>query len=428
MLLAEGRSEVGGRSARSGVEFARAVASLGVDRGIKQFVRIQYQARFGDNYLANALGRIDVVARESVDLLRDIDHSIAALRRAAGDKNAPPRFSSALRRIDSAIFDFCKYGGASFFQEILIALGAVERELSTAERFRDEKKLRPLAGLSPAWAEAANDGSVEFIVALALASIRGQEEKIGPLRANLEPVDWKKHCRGWAEKDRAVVWNAAELVTNLANVLQRRLMDDGRVGCKFLPLASRVAVPLEGIAAFLAGDLDDERIADLIWGLMLIDERGNRSRDRQGTNDVLLPRAYALLKLLFLPRPLGIEPSTSGRMFARLLRDNEQGGIVIRPEPSILSLLCNGRLGEACVISMRRLRASGLDPMPKPIHGRRVRDADWRELDRIGSSSIEPRRLAAALLIPIREDAVNRLIALVIRSDDMQDDQIETIS
>ena len=33
-------------------------------------------------------------------------------RRAVGDKTAPPRFASALRRLDSAVFDFCKYGGA----------------------------------------------------------------------------------------------------------------------------------------------------------------------------------------------------------------------------------------------------------------------------------------------------------------------------
>ena len=78
--------------------------------------------------------------------------------------------------------------------------------------------------------------------------------------------------------------------------------------------------------------------------------------------------------------------------------------------------------------AIRRLRASGLDPMPKPIRGQRVRDDDWRELDHMGGSGINPQRLAAALLIPIREDAVNRLIALVIRGDDIHDDQIETIA
>jgi CRISPR-associated protein Csx17 len=424
-LLAEGRAEVSGRSVRTGVEFARAAASLGVDRGIKQFVRIQYQARFGDNYLANVIGRVGVIVRESIDLLRDIDQRLAAVRRAAGDKNVPPRFSSALRRVDSAVFDFCKYGGAAFFQEVLISLGTVERELCTTERFRNEKKLFPLAGLSSAWADAADDQSIEFAVARVLASIDDPERKIGPLRANLEPVDWKKRCREWAEKDRAVVWKATDLTANLVNVLERRMMDGARAGCDHLPLASRVAVPLALVAKFLAGELDDRRIADLIWGLMLVDDRGNRSRDRQGTDDVSVPRAYALLKLLFLSRPLVIERTADGRVFARLLRNNERRGIVIRPEPSILSLLRVGRLGEACVTAMRRLRASGLAPMPSPIRGRRMRDHDWQELDRIGDSGIDPQRLAAALLIPIRDDAVNRLVAFIVRGDDIPNDQIE---
>lgn len=205
-------------------------------------------------------------------------------------------------------------------------------------------------------------------------------------------------------------------------------MDGARSGCQRLPLAPRFAVPLEVVVKFLAGELDDRRIADLIWGLMLIDDQGNRSQDRQGTDDVSVPRAYALLKLLFLPRPLVIERTADRKVFARLLRNNEQGGIAIRPEPSILSLLRTGRLGEACVITMRRLRASGLAPMPNPIRGRRMRDHDWRELDRIGDSGIDPQRLAAALLIPIRDDAVNRLVAYVVRGDDIQDDQIDMIA
>ena len=425
-LLAEGRSELAGRNARNGVEFAQAVASLGVDRGIKQFVRIQYQARFGDNYLANAVGRLNVVARQSVDLLREADWWLRKFRSACSAKNAPPGFASALRRLESAVFEFCKYGGAPLFQEILLALGAAEREQAAAERFREEKKLQPVTGLSVAWAEAANDRSVEFAVARALASIHDPDAQIGPLRANLESVDWKKRCREWAEKDRAVVWNAGDLSTNLVNVLKRRMMDGSASGCERLPLASRFAVSLGQVASFLAGELDDRRITDLIWGLMLIDDRGNQSQDRQGTDDVSVPRVYALPKLLFLPRPLIIERTADGRVFARLRRENEQGGIVIRPEPSILPLLRSGRLGEACVVAMRRLRSSGLAPMPAPIRGRGVRDNDWRELDRMASSTIEPQRLAAGLLIPIREDAVNRLVALVIRGDDIHDDQIET--
>lgn len=413
-LLAEGRSEVGGRNARNGVEFAQAAASLGVDRGIKQFVRIQYQARFGDNYLANALGRVEVTLRQPVDLLRQVDPWLDAFRRAVADKNAPPRFGSALRLIESSIFDFCKYGGQGHFQQILIALGQAERELTIAERFRDEKRLKPLAGLSLDWIKASDDRSQESQLARALASLDDAEGKIGPLRANLEAVDWKKRCRAWAEKDRSVVWNAGDLATNLANVLQRRLMDGQRTGCTVLPLASHAMASLDTIAAFLDGDLDDQRVEDLLWGLMLIEQKrgliSGQSERREENTDRPIPRTYALLKLLFLSRPL-VGESSQGKIRWRLAHEGEVG-IVIRPEPRILPLLRAGRIGEACSIAVQRLRVSGLSPLPAILPDGRTRDDVWSEFR---DNPRQVQRLAASLLIPIDSSSVNRLIQLVCR-------------
>lgn len=422
-LFGEGRAEVSGRAARDGADFARAVASLGVDRGIAGFNRLGFLKRSGKAFLATPLGRFDVVARLDVDLLREVDPWLDGFRRAAGDKNAPPRFGSALRCIDSAIFDFCKYGGAVFFQRILVALGATERELANAERFRENKKLKPLVGLSTEWIESAEDGSREFTLARSLANMHDPEQKIGPLRANLEPVDWPKNCRAWAEKQRSVVWNAADLTTNLANVLGRRIMDGARAGCKHLPLASRFDVPLETIAAFLAGELDDTRIEELIWGLMLVDQRRATQRTPHGRlaapSDSAdpLPRDYAMLKLLFLPRPLVPEhagQSVKWRLARRLANGDMEAGLTIRPEPRILPLLRAGRVGEACRIAAQRLRVSGLSPMPGPLPTGVMRDDNWSE------GAMDPRRaqrLAAALLIPISSKSVNRLVQLVCRGE-----------
>ncbi len=421
-LLAEGRSELGGRSVRTGVEFARAATSLGVDRGIKQFVRIQYQARFGDNYLANALGRVETVYRPSVDLLREIDPWLNTFRRAAGDKDAPPRFGQAVRRIDTAIFDFCKYGGASHFQMILVALGLAERELLCSAQFREKKGIRPLEGLSPEWITAANDDSEEFYVALGLATIDDVEQRIGPLRANLEPVDWKKGCRAWAERDRCVVWNSADLGTDMAKVLQRRVMDSNRAGCRYLALASRFGVPLAMVASFLDGALDDNRIEQLLWGLTLVKRNRQtaqvRGSDRRSAHSgIPLQREYALLKLLCLPRPLVPERSGDSfrwRLARRLENDRMETGLTIRPEPRILTLLQAGRIGEACRLSAHRLRVSGLRPMPVPVQGR-VQDTAWDELNSYSTDSRRGTRLAAALLIPISSRSVNDLIDLICR-------------
>jgi CRISPR-associated protein Csx17 len=430
-ILSEGRASVGGRQAETALDIARAASTLGVDRGIHRFARTAFLMRNGQSFLSIPLGAFEVTDRRDAELLRQIDYPwLETFRRATSDKTAPPRFFSILNHIDSAVFDFCKYGGNSFFQKVIVALGKAERALALTEGKVGQSKIKPnpLSGLSPDWIEAVEDGSVEFAVARALASVHDPEAKIGPSRANLEPVDWRKNCRAWAEKDRAVVWNAADLATNMANVLQRRMMDGQRTGCERLPLASRFTVSLDMVAAFIAGEIDEQRVEELIWGLMLINDRGRQRQDRRGANDPQIPRAYALLKLLFLPRPLVVERGAEGMLFTHLLRDNEHGGVVIRPEPSILHLLRGGRLGEACAIAMRRLRASGLHPMPGPIRGRRVRDDDWRELDRMGGAGIDPLRLAAALLIPICDDAVSRLVRLTIRGGEVENEQTQTVA
>jgi CRISPR-associated protein Csx17 len=107
LLLSEGRAEVGPRRAASGVGVARAIASLGVDRGITAFRRYAIvKGRVGgENYnTAISLGEFPVVFRRHVDLLLEIDPWLSSLRRAVNDQT-PPRFSSALLRIERAIFD-----------------------------------------------------------------------------------------------------------------------------------------------------------------------------------------------------------------------------------------------------------------------------------------------------------------------------------
>lgn len=423
-LLREGRAQCGERIARSGVDMARAAATLGVDRGVDVFCRYAIlKGRVGgDNYnTAASLGRFEVRERREVDLLRQIDPWwLDRFRRGAGDPKAPPRFGRALRAIDSAILDFCRYGGKPLFQKILIALGQAERELATAERFRESKRLEPLAGLSEKWIQAARaPDNGEFTIARALAGVDDPERKVGSLRTNLEPVrEWYDSEEGrrkaaWAEKDRAVVWNAAQLPINLATILSRRMMDTDRAGCDNLPLASPARAPLAAIADFIAGRTDDRRIEELLWGLVLVNQ--DRHKPETAEDEAEIPAAYALLKLLFLPRPLVIERNESGGVSARYA-GRDESGIRIRPEPNVLHLLRVGRLGEACVIAMRRLRASGLAPMPRARAGL-TRDGERKELYTMGAAGLDPVRLAAALLIPIDESAIRPLITRISRTE-----------
>lgn len=432
-LFGEGRADVSGRPVRDGADFARAVATLGVDRGIAEFRRVAFLKRSGKAYLAAPIGRFEVRERWEAELLREIDPWLNRLRSACSS-NAPARFARALRAIDSAVFDFCRYGGRLSFENIIIALGRAERDLALTPGKVGQSKWPPgpLAGLSRDWlAAAAADqspggdttaGAQECAISRALAGINDVDHKIGSLRTNLEPVrEWydSEELRRkaiWAEEDRAVVWTATDLPTNLAAILARRMIDADRKGCERLPLWSSATASLSSVADFIAGDLDDRRIEDLLWGLMLVEPNAHHPPESDDSSEI--PATYALLRLLFLPRPLVIERRVDKGVSARYATQGENG-VRIRPEPRILHLLRAGRLGEACVIAMRRLRASGLAPMPRARAGR-TRDGDWRELDRVGAAGLDPVRLAAALLIPISEKAVSRLVTRITRPEDIK--------
>jgi CRISPR-associated protein Csx17 len=399
-LFAEGRAQLGGRQATSGVEFARAASSLGVDRGIDGFVRYGFLPRSGRAYLATPLGRLHVRARADVDLVREVDSWLDRFRPAASDEHAPPWVRAALGRIESALLDLCQYGGPTRFAEMLCALGCGERGLSTNERFRTEKNLRPLAGLSPDWVRAADDGSAEFELALSLAGIRDREGRMGPLRSNLEPVGLgatqdRRVFAKWLDRDRAVVWNSTELAHNLAAVLERRLIDGNRKGCTALPLAFRHPASLDAVAAFLAHGTDDCRMSDLLWGLTLVDHtRPHPARRPWGCADLLpLPRAFALLRILFLLHPLRVRA----------------GEVSPRPERALLALLRSGRGAEACALAARRLRAAGLVPMTTRRGGSPAAARDWSLAD------LDWRRLAGALLFPLSRNDIDRLADLVVR-------------
>jgi CRISPR-associated protein Csx17 len=72
-LMSEGRATVGRRPARDGLDFVRAVASLGVNRGINSFERYALLQRRGDSISATPKGRIRVQPRPRARLLNDLD-------------------------------------------------------------------------------------------------------------------------------------------------------------------------------------------------------------------------------------------------------------------------------------------------------------------------------------------------------------------
>lgn len=408
-IYAEGRAELRGRQSYSAVDFARAIASLGVDRGIRSFSRQGFLKRNGLAFIATPLGRFDVQTRESVNLLSEIDGWLDRFRYACKvgqNGEAPVRLTSALRRIDNTIFDYCRYGDkdSKRFQSILAALGRAERELMRDGRWATRCYVAPLFGLSSNWNAAAWDDSPEFNLALALAGMR-DSGGIGSLRTNLESARFGRRKDGelyasWVEKDKAVVWNAADLAANLVAVLTRRMRDACRSNEEHLPLWSSFNADLHAIATFVSGEIDHGRLEELLWGLVLVDQSDNaRMHGSPNVRQVASPltRLYALLKPLFLPTSI---VCAAGHW--RYTRPNENG-IVIRPESRILPLLRAGRTAEAAQIAAQRLRSSGMIPMAID------HTESWGEVD--------GERLAGALLFPISSRSLNRLLRMVIRKE-----------
>jgi CRISPR-associated protein Csx17 len=170
---------------------------------------------------------------------------------------------------------------------------------------------------------------------------------------------------------------------------------------------------LVDVQSFLNGETDDDRLVDLLWGLTLVDRGARASDSAVETRPVLLPRSYALLKLLFLPPWIVVEKHPEHGCVARAAKAPGRNGAIplaIDPEPQIVQLLLRGDHPTACRVAMRRLRTSGLTPMPHARSATGNRDEDWEK-----PADVDTERLAASLLIPIRLSDINRLLNLVIR-------------
>jgi CRISPR-associated protein Csx17 len=378
-FISEGRMSLGSRYASTGLDAARAVGLFGIDRGIKQFQRIGIvRGRVGgDNYnSAIDLGKWAPTPQPQVELLHDIDSWLDSFRRAAASENAPSQARRALRRLETSIFELCKHPGPLSLQVVLSSLGEAESVLATSTKWRTESNVRPFPTLSVDWLNQSDDGSAEFRLAASVAAIYTPE--IGNMRQHLVPVDSSGRWPAWIEIGPDilnVVWTAGSLESNLIAVIQRRNILAQRQGNRstggtlVFPGNSRSYATLRDIQAFIQSKVQDERIASLVRGLVLIDWRNvlpNRNPNEDPQSIDLKPDAlYSILKLCHSPHPI---------------RGND-----VSLEPAILRLAIANRLGDATQLAARRLLASNLPP-------------SIRMATRQGANS---RRIVAATLFPI---------------------------
>lgn len=387
-LFCEGRAQVASRPARNGVDFARALAALGTDRGIAEFQRYGFQQRNGLSYFAVPLGRFKAKPQSQVNLLEEpiIDEWLDRFRRGISSGNAPSAAGRAMRRMEAAIIELSQHKSPTRLQGVLVALGEAEAVLTVSDKWRAEAFQRPVPPLAPQWLTECDDRTPEFRLAASLAGI--YSPSVGDLRQHLEPVEIKGRLtesgRRWADwlltsgAACNVVWNQGDLEDNLIAVLQRRAVEAVRHGSRsdnenktlIFPGDSSCFAALGDISKFLRHDTDDERIDSLVRGLTLLDWtkiRSERTMEQiyHGPREPTPDASFAILKLCHSPYPV---------------RE-----VLVKFEPSIARLASAGRLDDATKLAARRLRGSQLPPAIGIAA-------------RTGPSA---RRIAAALAFPI---------------------------
>lgn len=409
-LIGEGRSQWGRRGrrqARTGLDFVRAAASLGVDRGISAFVRHAVVERFGQSKLIVPVGRVEVRAKPEVSVLRDIDGWVNRIRWA---RERPAAITAALHRLDAAQYEVAVRGGADRLNTVLGALADLEAAVGVATTFRERRNIRrPVPMLAAeSWLRHLDDGTPEFRIAAGFASQRDRrfgreltqvERARSALATLLRPVELGSAGYGLAWTGRAPTapgLGVRPLVDVLLDahrgrVLAALAMRNERGDREGPGLRSAFEegrwCRVSDVARFVAGELDDERIGRLMRGLLLLDWMSAPKAieaDREEPSPSVPPPAWMLLVPFFLGRTLRVADGLE---------------VELDPEPSWVWMLGAGRVAEVVSRALLRLRMARLEPL--------VLDAAA-----VGRSA-DGKRLAAALLLPLSLSGVRSLLETV---------------
>jgi CRISPR-associated protein Csx17 len=364
-LIAEGRAQLGRSTAHRPLDVIRSVTQMGVARGISEFVRFGYLERNGRSNYAVPLGRVQVAERRLGHVADDLAAWADSLRRESGDASSPTRVGTSEQVLSDSLYAALAHDHQpSRWQTVLIAAAGVESILAHGTPL----KSGPIPRLRPEWLTACDDGSAEWRLARALASVgsmAGPGAPSDPLRAHFLELSKGASSR--------IVAHGRNLVQDLAGIVQRRLVEASSRGQRLLPLSGRngFAAELSDLAEFLAGHLDDERILSLARALMALDwakaSASTHLRQQPREQAVLWPdESWLCLRLAFLPWPL-------------------EDGRSCPADPGILRRLLSGDGASAFAMIQRRMHGLALRP---PIH------ASFSDRGRA-------RRMVAALAFPI---------------------------
>ncbi len=436
-LFGEGRAVTNGRTAQDGLEFARALASLGVSRGFSEFQRYGFFKRAGKNHHATAISRRPAESSTGAELLANLDEGgwLHRARRFGREGNQPATLRNVVKALEDALFELLAPAPSHRLVSIALeAVGRLAHWLSVSAAGQD--KLGPPPLLSRRWVSQADDGTPEFRVAAALAGL-GIPARPGadasasndtrfdcplppPMAAHLAPLTngsddgfegktffrgrWLRKRRVWAQDNNppTVVWGNGGLVSNMIAVLERRLLESSIRGLRDKPLEGANFARLSDVATFLSADFDDARCSTLLAGMVWAQPVWlPDAKAASATPESDIPFAYAALKPIF----------SSDAALARA--EAIRSGANIPIPPGLIGRLrrgggdTDGRATDGAVRSaFARTRASGLPSPYDPIRS----GGGAAGLGRRIGAGIRPDRLVAAMLIPVSEPGMTSLL------------------
>lgn len=419
-LLKEGRAVLNRKTARDGLGFARAAASLGISRGIISFERYGFVMRSGKAYFAVPLGKQKISSQTTnpTELIDDLDAGgwLERVRRFARKENSSLYGRQVLGQFENSLFEMTK-SNADYrsIQNTLVALGDM---VSWFARSADDlaEKPPPPPLLSSEWVRRAYDGTYEYRIASALASVgwqfgrssvpaSGSEETPPPsdskqestedenrndfripMAAHLAPVvpgSVMRKFREWntGSNERLTVFTTGNLISGLIAILERRIIEQSIRNLEEKPLCAATHVDRNDISAFLSSGFNYRLCSRLLSGLVWTRPAGYLERKTKNNNQPPFP--YAVLKPIFSPDEALIKADILPRDRSMLI------------PPGLVSLLRSDKVDDAVHVTLARTRASGIG---SPFSAKQIS----RETSCFGPG-ISGRLLAASLLIPLRE-------------------------
>jgi len=401
-LFAEARADWRGGHGATGLDLAKAAATLGVDRGIVAFSRHAFVERNGLATVAVPVGRMAARERVAVMPMGELDPWVERVR---GASNRPAEVAGQLRQLEQASFALTSSGTGADLVQVLVCAARLEAAVGRSSSFRAGARIRPLAGLSARqWLCSVDFQEREVRLAACLASLRTSTGN-GPglLRLLLRPVASARAGRmDWTDGPAVVTGFGRRPVSTVlaeALVMCTRQAVDAEPGSeqretRVSPGAGYPA-RLADVADLAAGRVDEARLGELLAAFLLLDVDARWAPSLPSVPPVPVPLPLALVGPFFVDHPASAgAPSGSW--------DDQLDRSLLRPEASWPRVLAAGRLDPVLQGALRRLRIAGLDPVPR-----------WPSVALAPQPPEIARRLAAALHLQLSHHARRQLLAAV---------------